>query len=293
MREPIYPLDPETLLIETDAARRAAEGMAETYQSAEPYPHAGFDNFLPPEVAERVRQEVQALPEAESSHNFAQENLKTNYLPERLPTYTKNLFYALNSRPFLLFLETLSGIEGLIPDPYFMGGGIHKVANGGHLDIHADFNRHNKMNLERRLNVLIYLNRDWKEEYGGSFEIWNSGMTERAKSFVPLFNRMVCFSTTSESWHGNPEKVNHPGGDPLLSIALYYYTATWDEDARMSHSTLFRPRPGTEDQGDKYFAGYIRRKIAREILPPILYRALSRLPQQVRGAVRRLRGRSG
>ena len=102
-----------------------------------------------------------------SSFSRPQENLKTSYLPERLPTYTKNLFYTLNSRPFLLFLEELTGIQGLISDPYFIGGGVHMVANGGHLDIHADFNHHGKLNLERRLNVLIYLNKDWRSEWGG------------------------------------------------------------------------------------------------------------------------------
>lgn len=273
MSEPVYPINPDTLLIDPDVARKAAAGMAQTYQNAQPYPHAGFDDFLPLAVVERVREEVRNLPEPETVFSRPQENLKTSYLPERLPNYTKNVFYALNSRPFILFLETLSGIEGLIPDPYFSGGGIHKVANGGHLDIHADFNHHGKMNLERRLNVLIYLNRDWKKEYGGTFEIWDGGMTEKVREFVPLFNRMVCFSTSSESWHGNPEKVDHPDAEPRMSIALYYYTATWN-DARASHSTLFRPRPGTDDRPDESRGKYDLRTLAKDILPPILYRRL-------------------
>jgi Rps23 Pro-64 3,4-dihydroxylase Tpa1-like proline 4-hydroxylase len=144
------------------------------------------------------------------------------------------------------------------------------VANGGHLDIHADFNHHGQMDLERRLNVLIYLNKDWQEDWGGSFEIWNKDMTEKAKSFVPLFNRMVCFNTGSDTWHGNPEVVNSPTGEPRMSIALYYYTATWD-DTRKSHTTLFKPRPGTEDQPDRLEA---RHAIMQEVLPPAIYRRL-------------------
>lgn len=120
-------------------------------------------------------------------------------MPERLSPYTRNLFHALSSRAFLAFLEEMTGIEGLIPDPYFSGGSIHVVANGVHLDIHADFNHHGKLNFERRLNVLIYLNKDWRKEWGGSFEIWNTGMTERVASFVPIFNRMVCFSTAADT----------------------------------------------------------------------------------------------
>ncbi|MEM9099471.1 MAG: 2OG-Fe(II) oxygenase [Pseudomonadota bacterium] len=268
---PAYPIDPETLLIGSDAAKKAAEGQAEAYQNAFPYPHGSFDNFLPAEVLDKVREELASLPDAEDSFSNAQENLKNSYMPERLPTYTKNLFYALNSRPFILFLETLTGIKGLIPDPYFMGGGIHRVANGGHLDIHADFNHHGKMNLERRLNILIYLNKNWKEEYGGSFEIWDKEMKKKEKSFVPEFNRMVCFSTSSDSWHGNPEKVNHPDGEHRMSIALYYYTATWDA-SRRSHSTLFKPRPGTIDTRNRQAE---RHRVISDILPPVLYRRLA------------------
>ena len=136
---------------------------------------------------DKVLEELECLPESESSFSRAQEKFKSSYIPERLPTYTKNLFYALNSRPFLLFLEQLSGIDGLIPDPHFAGGGIHVVANGGHLDIHADFNHHQKMNLERRMNDLIYLNKDWEADYGGSFEVWENDMSKQIEKFTPIF----------------------------------------------------------------------------------------------------------
>ncbi|QFY63558.1 2OG-Fe(II) oxygenase (plasmid) [Rhizobium grahamii] len=270
MANPAYPLNSENLLIDTDAARAAAKSYSEAYQHNEPYPHICIDNFLPPDILENVLSDLSSLPAAESSFARAQENRKTSYLPERLPSYTKNLFYALNSRPFLLFLEDLTGIEGLIPDPFFFGAGIHEVANGGHLDIHADFNLHSKMKLERRINVLIYLNKDWREEWGGSFEIWDKEMKGKVKGFVPLFNRMVAFSTTSESFHGNPTVVAQPDDRSRFSIALYYYTATWD-DTRKSHSTLFKPRPNTKDKRD--YAEQ-RRELLKEVTPPMLFRKI-------------------
>ncbi len=263
-------INPETLGIETSSARALGKAASASYRAAQPYPHGSFDDFMPPEILDRVREELRQLPEAEDMFNRPQEKLKTSYIPERLPPYTRNLFYTLNSRAFVLFLEELTGITGLIPDPYFAGGGIHVVANGGHLDIHADFNHHDKLNLERRLNVLIYLNKDWKEEYGGSFEIWDRGMTHKVQSFVPLFNRMVCFSTGSDTWHGNPGTVNHPDGEPRMSLALYYYTATWDS-TRREHTTLFKPRPGTADQPDRLEA---RHAVMQEVLPPAIYRRL-------------------
>lgn len=270
MSDPVYPLEIETLSISTEAAKDAGRKYAAEYQSATPYPHICIDGFLPEPVLDKVLSDLKSLPEAESSFSRAQENKKSSYLPERLPVFTKNLFYAFNSRPFILFLEEMTGIQGLIPDPFFAGAGIHRVENGGHLDIHADFNLHSKMNVERRLNVLVYLNKDWQDDWGGSFEIWDKGMTNKEKSFLPIFNRMVVFSTGSDTFHGNPEPVNNPKGDPRLSIALYYYTATWD-DTRKSHSTLFRPRPGT---ADKYDFAEKRREVLREVVPPVLYRRL-------------------
>jgi len=252
-------------------SREIGAQFAAAYQSAQPYNHICLDNFLPVSIVEKVREDLTTLPEAESSFSRAQENLKTSYIPERLPTFTKNLFYALNSRPFILFLEEMTGIKGLIPDPYFVGAGIHKTLNGGHLDIHADFNLHGQMKVERRLNVLIYLNENWQEDWGGSFEIWDKAMQHKAASFIPLYNRMVCFSTGSDTFHGNPEPVNHPDGEPRQSIALYYYTATWDE-SRKSHSTLFMPRPGSVDEMDRREA---RRAVIRDIFPPVIYRKIA------------------
>ena len=270
MSAPVYALDPETLLIDTDTAKTVGTTYAEAYQSGQPYNHICIDNFLPEAILEKVREDLTQLPEAEDSFGRAQENLKSSYLPERLPEYTKNLFYAFNSRPFVRFLEEMTGITGLIPDPYYIGAGIHKTLNGGHLDIHADFNLHGRMKVERRLNVLIYLNKNWQEEWGGSFEIWDKAMTKKEASFVPTFNRMVCFSTGSDTFHGNPEPVNHPDGEPRQSIALYYYTATWDA-SRKSHTTIFKPRPGSVDETDKLVA---RRAMIEDILPPVLYRRI-------------------
>jgi len=270
-------MDSDSLLIDKTTAVALGEGAAEAYQSKSPYHYGCFDDFLPAAVLKKVIGELDKLPEAEDSFNRDQERLKTSYIPERLPPYTKNLFYALNSRPFLMFLEKMSGIEGLIPDPYFAGGGIHVVANGGHLDIHADFNHHTKLNLERRMNVLIYLNKDWKEEYGGSFEIWEDNMSEQVESFNPIFNRMVCFSTSSTSMHGNPTPVNHPEGTSRRSIALYYYTATWD-DSRKAHTTHFKPRPGTIDKTDWQVR---KQEFAKDVFPPFIYR-------RIRGPLSRL-----
>ncbi|WP_425405320.1 2OG-Fe(II) oxygenase [Hwanghaeella sp.] len=269
--EPLLPFHVANLVLDNNAAKDAGEKLGPSYQSKLPFPYGCFDNFLPEEILDRVLEDLQIMPEPERSFDRSQERYKSSYIPERLPAYTRSVLYALNSRPFILFLERLTGINGLIPDPYFMGGGIHVVENGGHLDIHADFNHHKPMNLERRLNVLIYLNKDWKEEYGGAFEIWSKDMSHKVEGFAPIFNRMCCFNTGSDTFHGNPDPVNHPKGTPRRSIALYYYTATWD-DSRKAHTTQFKPRPNSKDKKDTRVA---RNEFLADLLPPILYRRIA------------------
>lgn len=245
----------------------------ERYVAAEPFPHIVLDDFLAEQLADLCLSEFPQRPSAGAGYARQQENKKLEFKPETLSPSLRALFYSFNSIPFVEFLENLTGIKGLIPDPYFAGAGLHEVANGGHLNIHADFNHHAPLNLERRINVLIYLNRDWKEEYGGCFEIWDRAMSRRCLRVVPQFNRCVIFNTSSTSFHGNPEPVNHPMGVSRRAIALYYYTATWDK-SRREHTTQFKVRPDSIDQFD---FGVRLQEIANEIVPPIATRAFRKL----------------
>lgn len=245
------------------------ESLHEQYSASPPFPHICIDNFLDRRILDSVLEDFGSIPAPpEDSYDRAQERLKFSYNPDTLPSFTRNLFHDFNARPFIAFLEKLTGISGLIPDPYYLGGGIHQVRNGGHLDIHADFNYHPMLKLERRINVLIYLNEGWMPEFGGQFEIWDTEMTQRIKSFDPVFNRCVIFNTTSDSYHGNPIPVAHPHGKSRLSIALYYYTATWDGTKR-THTTQFKVRPNSRDR----FDWKVRTKeILHEVTPPFMVR---------------------
>jgi hypothetical protein len=121
----------------------------------------------------------------------------------------------------LQFIENVTGIKGLIPDPPCHGSGVHEIAQGGHLSVHADFNHHVRLHLQRRANVLIDLIKDWKAGYGGQWEPWDNNMAPCVNSYVPCFSRCVIFSTTSHINHGNPMPVQHPEHQPRRSIALY------------------------------------------------------------------------
>ena len=107
--------------------------------------------------------------------------------------------------PFLYFLEALIG--GLIADPYLEGGGLHQIPRGGKLGIHVDFNWHERMKVYRRINVLVYLNKDWDASYGGHFQLWSDSKGSKKEKILPIFNRMAIFNTTTNSYHGHPEPL--------------------------------------------------------------------------------------
>jgi hypothetical protein len=207
-----------------------------------------LDDLLPSDVLERVLDELDGIRYDGRKDFFgAFEKFYTND-PAKLGTHTQGLLAALNSRHFLEFLEALTGIEGLVADPYLLGGGYHEIRRGGFLKMHADFNWHSRLKLNRRLNLLVYLNKDWDESWGGQLEISDPGFTT-VKRISPLFNRTVVFSTTDFSLHGHPDPLDCPPERARRSIAVYYYTngRPAEEMARgRSVNTDYRPRPGED-----------------------------------------------
>lgn len=261
-------MDPKTGFLSAEIARDKGAELAEQYQSARPFPHIAIDDFLPPSVLEQC---LKNFPQSNAEgFDRGQERNKFQFCPDHFDPWTRALFYSFNSRPFIEVLQNITGIKHLIGDPYFLGGGFHEIRTGGHLSVHADFNHHKPMDVERRINVLIYLNKDWKLEYGGGLELWDREMKECVVRLPPVFNRCVIFNTDSYSYHGNPDPVQHPDGLPRRSIALYYYTATWSADKR-DHTTQFRVRPGSEDRTD--WQTIVRERLI-DLMPPLLYRQL-------------------
>jgi Rps23 Pro-64 3,4-dihydroxylase Tpa1-like proline 4-hydroxylase len=268
-----------------------AQAKAEEYKANTPYPHIYFDDFLPVEVAEAA---LRDFPEPKEADWFAQTDVNQRKklafdVVEKLPSSIRDVLYFLNTRPMLKFLETLTGISSVLPDPNYTGGGLHQIRPGGLLEVHADFSYHKGLRLDRRINVLIYLNKDWKEEYGGHFELWDRNVTRAEKKILPIFNRCAIFSTTSESFHGHPLPLACPPDRNRKSIATYYYTnGRPEEDPELTHKheVAFQQRPGLhrhevafqERPGINSVKTTIRiKKAIHSITPPILtdlYRAL-------------------
>jgi 2-oxoglutarate-Fe(II)-dependent oxygenase superfamily protein len=254
--------------------------LHEQYAAADPFPHIAIDDFVSPEILNACLDYFPDAPDPDSqTFDRNQERYKTSFNPDYLPAQLRSFFYALNSQPFISFLENMTGVEGLIPDPYFLGGGFHETKQGGHLSVHADFNFHPKLKLERRLNLLIYLNKDWEDGFGGELELWDVDMKACVRRVVPAFNRCVVFSTNATSYHGHPAPVNHPQQKPRRSIALYYYTATWDGTAR-DFTTQFKKRP---ESSDKIDWSVKRSELINDFLPPIVARNLRRVAHRLSG----------
>lgn len=237
-----------------------SELYSKNYQTNQPYPHIVIDNFLDIDVVNRIYND---FPKPDQIDFYKYDNPLEKKLAmdqiAKLPESISEVFLNFNSPTFLKFLENLTGIDGLIPDPYLRGGGIHQSVNKGKLDIHIDFNKHPKLNLERRLNVLLYLNKDWKEEYNGDFQLWKGHVDKNGKHVLeslekrvyPIFNRFVAFSTSEKSYHGFPEPISCPEDVTRKSIALYYYTVDRPEEEKVnSHSTTFIKLPNEDDSLD-------------------------------------------
>ena len=227
-----------------------AQSNADIYAKANPFPCVTIDNFLPVDVAERILEDFPP-PEFDSysQPDNTWQKRKLGRLQDKkfsgLSSYVRLALNELNAMGAVEFLEQLTGIKGLIPDPHFRGGALHQILPGGKLAIHADFNQDRARNLKRRLNVLIYLNKDWEPHYGGDLELWNEAMTQCEQRITPIFNRAVIFSTNKSSYHSHPDPLECPPGRTRKSIALYYYTARQDDEVpEPFHSTLWQCRPG-------------------------------------------------
>jgi len=243
--------DDKTFVLDREPLLKLAETHHATYHTESPFPHTVIDSFLPTKIANTA---LKHFPPPDASLWLDWKQRDTIHQPKKLgvgsaqrlsyasPTL-QHILFTLNSYAMLEFLETLTGIEGLISDPHFTGGGLHQILPGGKLEIHSDFNFDQKLKLYRRINVLIFLNKNWQEDYGGHLELWESTMTRCVKRILPVFNRCVIFNTDANSCHGHPEPLKTPPHITRKSIALYYYSRDPKPGDDNVRTTDWRTRP--------------------------------------------------
>ena len=261
--------------------REISENHKRSYQQASPFPNIYFKDFFSEEFLNKVLDEFPDLSKKKSEKMVSVNEFKfAGIADEFFGENTRNLMNFLNSKIFLEFLQDLTGIdETLVGDPYFFGAGQHEIKRGGFLKVHADFNTHKLFKLDRRLNVLIYLNKDWKKEYGGDFELWDTDMSKCINKIPPLFNSMAIFSTTDFSFHGHPDKLKCPENMSRKSLALYYYSNGRPNDEKnflknsfQKEGTLFKARKGDDTELRKNTFKTDIKIVLKKIFPKFLSR---------------------
>jgi Rps23 Pro-64 3,4-dihydroxylase Tpa1-like proline 4-hydroxylase len=216
----------------------------ETFRDAAPFDHCVVDNFFEEDVAEALAGE---FPEYDSSdwyfYNNPIEHKKALNSWEKFPRATYQAFTSLQSPAITDLLEEALG-EKIYVDHGLNGGGWHIHGQGGNLNPHLDYSIHPKLQLERVLNIIVYLSPELRPEHGGHLGLWShdeesNGPGDLVKEVEPRFNRAIIFNTTQKSWHGMSRKLNVPDGVHRKSLAIYY---------------MREPAAGAEKRGRALFA---------------------------------------
>jgi Rps23 Pro-64 3,4-dihydroxylase Tpa1-like proline 4-hydroxylase len=262
-----------------------ALAYTDSYASAMPYPNISFRNFFNENMLSEVLAEFRNLDtKYTNKFNTPNESRFSSNDESQMGPKTKQFIYFLNSAPFISFLQKISGIEEiLLPDPYLESAGLHQVKQGGYLKIHADYNKHRLTKLDKRLNVLIYLNKKWQLDYGGHFELWDTDMSHCVKQIFADFNTLIIFSTTDSSFHGFPDPITCPPDNSRKSLSLYYYSngrpAHEINEGIGEYTPIFKARKG--NMGDTkmkmYNAGQTVTDWVKEITPPVITKLVQKV----------------
>tara|TARA_Y100001968_G_scaffold325111_1_gene365809 strand:+ start:490 stop:1320 length:831 start_codon:yes stop_codon:yes gene_type:complete len=266
--------------------KQLAENLKINYSEAKPFPHIVIDDLFDKSILNNICNDFPDLSADKSSTKFSSPSeikLSSKRGDLQQPQSIKSLLRFLNSHDFIEFLQIITSIkEPLVPDPHFIGGGLHETKRGGHLKIHADFCRHPETKLDRRVNMLIYLNNSWEEDYGGCLELWDKNMSACVQRILPIFNRTVIFNTTDYTYHGVPDSLNCPDYISRKSLALYYFSNGRPieelRDENLNQSTLFvnRPNEVLDIKNENTLL-----KIIKDLSPPIFLRFLRKIKNKL------------
>lgn len=223
-----------------------ARALAPSYAAAHPHPHVVLDGFFGDAQARALAQVFPGPNDARWKYrDFAQQR-RYGQLQQRgfidVPPMLRHALNELNSMAFLDFLEALTGQAGLIPDPHFVGAGLHLTPPGGHLEVHADFDRDRRRGLRRTLTAIVYLNADWDDAWGGALELWDHQATHAERSITPRLDRLIVMAHGDTHFHGHPAPLACPPDRFRASLAAYYYVVDGLHDAP-AHGAIWRSPP--------------------------------------------------
>ncbi len=216
---------------------------------SDPFKFCILENFLPLQYADRIYKELRQVEINDDWYKYDSpfEKKRSTDSWTLFPPNVSHFLMSTLTGPFIKNIEEQMGMTGLVADGNLRGGGIHIQERDSFLGIHADMQIHPSLKLYRRVNAILFMNKEWAPEWNGNLEFWDSTMTECKKKIEPRFNRMVLFETHANSFHGMPDKVMCPETHRRMSLATYFWSATVPENMPINNgSTDFRLRPGEE-----------------------------------------------
>lgn len=259
-------------MLPLDRLRRERDALRATYIAAKPFPHVVMDHFFDENVLDRA---IADFPRRQArdwiSYETKHESKQTSRGITQLSPFTQLLFLQLCSEPFLEHIRHITGFPDLLMDPLFHGGGLHESTRGGWLNIHADWTKHPSLPLTRRLNLIIYLNRDWQPEWRGELELCDPVTKVCGASVLPVFNRAVLFPTTSETLHGFPTPLACPADRTRKSISVFYWSPDPEAMKDAAYITFLPGKKRTRF-----------RALLHSLTPPIAFKARTALANAVR-----------
>lgn len=220
-----------------------------SYINKDPFPYDSIDGLFSEEALDSILESFPALDDPiwdKRNDKGIQVKLRTNWKTELdIPPKILEVIQALQSGRFCRLLSEFTGIEGLMPDYWFGGGGLNQIMPNGELAIHVDGTWNDDIKMYRRVNVIVFLNKDWKDEYGGHLEFWDKDKTKCLDKIRPDYNTMALFNTSDLTQHGHPYPLTCPENMSRKSLILYYYTSARPENEIVHdpiHRAIFTPR---------------------------------------------------
>ena len=231
-------------VLDWDALDAVASDSRVPYRAGVPFPHIVLDGLFSEALLDRAIGELPGVEARWTAYDTVNERKRVCSDTTAFGPAAETIAHALNSSRFVRFLERLTGIASLIPDPHLHAAGYMKVSPGGFLGLHYDFATQRELMLDRRINVLLYLNRNWESEWGGQLELHSNdpppSLHHIEKTVEPVFNRLLVFNTPN-ALHGHRRPLTCPPGRARLCLSWYYYTAPPVPDwAARSTSVAFK-----------------------------------------------------
>lgn len=248
--------------------------LRDMFVNNKPFEHIVIDNFLEETYAEKLSL---LFPNIDNKWHEYKNPIEVKYTFDNinsLPTELKNYFYYLSTPEIINIIKNITKIDNLEYDEYLHGAGLHLHPRNGKLNIHLDYEKHPYTGKERRINIILFMSKNWDINWNGANELWNSDVSKCIAKTDIIFNRAIIFKTNDISWHGLPEKILCPENIYRKSLAYYYVsslnTQKNEKEYRKKAKFTKRPEDPYDEQIEKLYNIRSNRLITQEDMKTLI-----------------------